>query len=289
MGRIFLYSSKSKVHTVRSGDAPYVPHFVLMPSQLDVINDYYKSSGVVNVCSVNNFHPEMLDSPAEMLGAMQSVLHCPSNGGWRRLEPVEYAALQVADARPVIAGADPIRLHPALRSGLGFATGNVLTTPMIEFLADVFDIRRFAVTDKPLACSKIRSFYHLISHETIYQMQIGGCKRVHKSDRVTLPLTAWRWCCYYRADLRTIVETPNAFLHRYYRAALPRLEEKHGDRTNAVALLMTTRRFVDFATLLWRDGIGDIKFDPERFFTREDEVEEFRKYTKNFDFLTDFS
>lgn len=289
MGRIYLYSYNGKVSTVRSGDAPFTPHFVLIPAQLDVINDYYKSSNVVNVCSVNNFHLEMLDSPEEILKAMQKVSDCAANGGWRRLEPVEYAALQVADARPVIAGVDPVRLHPALRSGLGFATGNVLTTPMMEFLGDVFDIRRFAVTDKPLACSKIRSFYHLISHETIYQMQQGQCKRVHKSDRVTLPLTAWRFCCFYKSDLRTIVETPSAFLHRYYRTSLTRLEEKHGKYTNAVALLMTTRRFVDFATLLWRDGLGDIKFDPERFFTREDEVEEFRKYTKNFDFLTDFS
>lgn len=290
MGRLFSYAVGKKVNSYQDGAAPFVPHLVLHPRQVAHITQRIKDNGGgVQVCSINHFHPEMLDSGLEMVDAMSKINATPANGGWRLLDNGEWAALQLATPGPTLIGADIVKNHPALRSGLGFATGNVLTAPLMKFLADVYDLRRFAVTNKPTRAAKMQSYYNLISHQTIFEMQNGSCKRKHRLARVSVPLTAWRYCAYYSAPLRAIMEQPNAFLHRHAHLLVDQLRERHGQEASAIALMITTRRFIDFAFLLWRDGLGDIKFEPERFFTRADEVEEFWKYTKNFDFLTDFS
>ena len=285
MGKLYAFATDTEYFQAKVGSDPFVPHLVLHPSQLNLIEDCVGKYDELNVCSVNHFHPEMLDVPEEVTRHMPDVGPGSYNGGWRQLREEEYIGLRMADPRPGVIQRYDYRIHPALKAGLAFATGACVTTPLLRFIMDVFDIRRFAVTGKPLDTSKMKSYYKLISCDSFRALQTGAPISEDRARRVMLPLSAWRACQFNGAGFHALAKLPGAFLFREYFAHLERLHESQLPNANAVALLLTTRRFIEYAFLLWRAGVGDLEFKPERFFKHEDEVEGYRHYMKNFDFL----
>lgn len=285
MGKLYAHTTATDYFEARVGDEPFVPHVLLHPTQLPLIEDLFGKYPEVNVCSVNHFHPEMFDNPEEVTRNMPDVGPGSYNGGWRQLNEEEYIALRMADPRKGVIQRYDYRIHPALKAGLAFATGACVTIPLLRFIMDVFDIRRFAVTGKPLCTSKIKSYYKLISPDSLHALQVGARITNERATRVLTPVSAWRACQYSAANLPALGQMPGAFLFRHYYAHLERLMDTNPVNANAIALLLTTRRFIDFAFLLWRSGVGDLEFKPERFFENADEVDAYKHYMKNFDYF----
>ena len=119
-------------------------------------------------------------------------------------------------------------------------------------------------------------------------MQKGLLRRKDAVDRVWLPMAAWRFCAYQDFHTQLVMQTPGAFIFRDYHRVMEAVRHSNPEHAHAIALLAASQRFVEFVFLTWRAGVGDLEFLPERFFTREDEVEGFREYMKNLDFFSGF-
>ena len=305
----YLFSYGGHLHVHRLAGNPKVVRFLSHPSQVTYIEKYCNTpASRVEVCSVNQFPQldlrdtqEKLD-PESVLDCMGKIKAAPSAGGFRRLTEPEFTALSYAsqgDGMQLAQAPESfLRLidsHPLIKGGVGFAYNHAaLPVALLNIMMIVYDIRRFNDPEHPGRYSRLKMFFRLGSPQALFKLhakQSAGSELTETENRIQLVIQAWMGQEYAFMQPADLEKVPNAFLFRHMYAKKKKYMETGMDATKAqlMGCWRANLKFLSFIRALWLSKVEDTKFEPQKFFNREDEVESFLQYIKKVDMLLDNS
>jgi hypothetical protein len=276
-------------HIFKDKDGPDVVRCVAHPSQLSIM-DEWRGIRPVEVISISHLHKSMPLS--EVCKVLPRIDRPPEAGGWRKLADMERAALAFGAygaADLLTGGVDDMHIlaegHPAFRGGFGWPYGGDMLSTALVLLGTMYDIFRFThPTQSVDDVTCLHESFQLSSPALFHRLLDAG----FVDDRTMRPgqaFLAWFPHPFGCGDPRRVDACPEAFLFR----GLRRHKEDaladglHEAAANRLAMYHVTRHYLEFVRETWLSGLGVRPFAPERFFTREDEVESFRAYMKRID------
>lgn len=284
---LYYFESGNDRHMLREG-----PHETIRAlahhSQVRMLEKF--KGNRVEVCSVSLLDRDNLGNPDEVLDFMTKVNSEPEVGGFRLLSQTELAALKMGTYRNGVPDAAYMELfaqHPFVRAGGLFPFVGNVSTWLFTFLNYIYDIRRFY--DKRLRQQNLQREFGLLTSNNLVRFF-----KEQTTDQQTLRpmLTFQAWAVHPLSSVpRDGVEAvPEAFLQRerldYYDDEVKR----HGsEQATQKALWRVTVRFLKFVELLWIEGLGGAKFDPQRFFLHRDDADSFSAFISQLDLRVDNS
>lgn len=291
MDYVHLHQGQTYVYRTRDGGNGLKVPF--LPSNYDVLEAHFGQPGL-EVCSVDTSESKKLVDPGgflEYLASRKVPLTSPYGDWHAPLEP-ELKALELAKINQVAVAGDEVEasrlfstamVHPAVRSGLGYALGNVLSVPLTFLLGTIFDIRRFIQMDGNLESVEVlQSYFRLDTPQGM--CDLVGNKATQSSRRSAFVYMAWNGVPLCTITSEQAESAPEFWLHRYYYAESRKLMDANPPhKATMLAAWKTSQRFLELIQGLWLHGIGLKEFHPEKFFPLEKDVEGFLGYIKKSD------
>ena len=257
----------------------------------------------VQLCSVSLFEEQLRQTarnPQPLLERLVLPLeleYAADAGGPRPLTSHELAALELAalDDRELLALTASesnreaffrvLERHPAVRSGLGFAFNTLLGFSLVRVLRMIYDIRRFGNASQAGRMGKFKMFFRLAGPRLFFMLyrKQGQPGESELLTRTGALVASWMDHPFYQLNAMGL-QFPDRFLFREYHRRRDELSGTHSpEEAEVLSVWQTSARLGAFIYRLWVHGVGSTRFSPEKYFTHQDEVDEFKKYCKTLD------
>ena len=299
MTSYYFYDPKGHTHILRTDGKPHVSRGFAHTSQYPLLKRLAGSSEKLEVCSVNWIKQGQPKESGDLLLLLSQLQAPASAGGWRSADQ-DMICLEVASFDPVLSmlGMNDglhntvFMKHPAVREGFLFPFPDGIPIAAMSILRMVYDLRRFVDPERARKKFFLRDHFKLLTPQRFFKL-FSSKDGVVESEDVPLKimLDAWYEQPLNSTDPKTEkARSGRAFLFRKYREVVHEMEKNHSeDRALAYGLWKTTAMFCDFLQLTWQAGLGELKFDPVRFFDDEKSTEEFYTFIKRVDKGLDIS
>ena len=299
----YLFDYDGHLHVHRLADGNKTARLLAHPSQAARIEGLIADKKKVEICSINQFPAlELTDSvkPEEVLDQMGQVKAEPNAGGFRPISDFELTALKYAyHGEGMELSKAPegfLRLidnHPLVRGGVGFAYVHAaLPVALLNLMMVIYDIRRFNDPENPGRYSRLRKFFRLSSPQAMLQLhkQLSSAGELDETGkRIQLVIQAWMGQEYAFSQPNDLDNIPSAFLfrHMYERRKSYMSSGVEQTRAHIMGCWRANLKFLGFIRSLWLCKVEGSKFEPQKFFNKECEVESFLQYIKKTDKLLD--
>ena len=287
----YLYIKDEHMHVLRDEDSKSTSRFICDPFQFSSLacRNAFVDKGA-EVCSYNFIGDYSKLEPNAVLEKMRQI---PVNnfGGWREMTDADLAVITLSNTPLKDIYPDLVVMHPAYRAGILYHSTYVSVIPTMGILKSIYDIRQFIdETGKP-QIAKFKHYFRLASpketFDTLDAMRIGinGAVKLTKlRSRMLCLITAWGVAGTAFKDEEELLKKPCAFLHREYFSYKNAFEKTYDEDTaHGLSVWKVSQRFATFIWKTYLSAIGLGKFEPERFFKRQDEVDGYFKYVKSLD------
>ena len=278
-----IYGLDDGLYICRDSNPPDINVAILQPSTAQYITNLPEDADW-HVISENLL--PMTIGKDEILGHLRSVMKVsPDIGGIRKLTSHDksYCALctsMIDDGTfNVDKASSCVRTHPAWKSGLGFMTGDVVSSDLAHVLLSIFDIRRFMRGSVKRA---LRMYFRLATAGELENLL------THEHDPELMKSAQFRLHSLVRSWLTAIHVFPQAIINQLPHAFLVRMMERQQklfeesgvsrERAENLGIYRATIKALDFIRLVWLHGIGLKCFDPFKFFPEESEAFAFVDY-----------
>lgn len=290
---ICMYRHRGETYILKDNDGQDVRLSVFEPTNFPLIVDASLDDAQPwYVCSPNVLSTEILHRAHNGLNLCREAFKTSlEKGGPRRLSEFDKACcrlrLKVSDDDSLfgVSGddmAEIVETHPAFFGGLCFMCADVVCAPLINTLNAIYDIRRFVSRGAGRTRNKLRSYFRLTNPEALLKAK----RKMDQREPLTPPeirllSLVYSWQTPSESFSRNILPAlPHMFLMREWDEYSSMFEEQGVDEDTAIDLgvFRTTLRALEFLHLTWMSGLGDLEFDPYRFFKRREEAEAFLDY-----------
>lgn len=288
---VYFYAGHTYVRQESGGDDNCF-HCLAHPTQALGIGQLLARSPVM-LCSRNvlpaDFKLEQYDLVLEQ---MARCTEAPKAGGWREatrdeLHALHWGRINVIQLSLSDKLGEALHAHPAVRGGAFFAFEQVAFPVQAGFLlANVYDIRRFTHPTRPNRCNKLFDFFRLTTPKLLQQYLRSDTTLATESvGRLRIATDSWVAAPIHMLAKKQIETQPCFWLQRFFREEEAKLLAEGQDEVRAhdLALWATTRRWLEFFRLCWLHTLGDVVFEPHRFFKYEQEVEAYRRTINKLD------
>lgn len=277
---IYQYALDGHTHMLAVGGRDGPIRIILHESQMSLIGFLSQiENREVEVCSLN-YITTALQNPKKILSEMTAV---PSNayGGWRLLKETEYSSMFMSMCNPNSIPPPIVSRHPFVRAGGCYATDEKLTFPLIALLREIADIHRFTNPHVPLSPNLLKNYFRMTNPHATHRIVQRAKLRSDGFLRALVLFTAWFSSPKPVLGKEAALASPTLFLFRdYYQELEEQLSHHPVEQARGLAFWRVSARYLTFIRNIWFSGLGIIQFEPERFFTRQDEVEGFRIHIK---------
>ena len=282
-----VYAQNDGLHICKDHDPPDINIAVLQPATARYVT-CLPEEPEWHVLSMNLL-PKRFSNSSAALEHFRGVTEVsPDIGGLRKLNDndkaccnlfLNAATLNANSTADIGNAVMDVKSHPAWKSGLGFMTGDVVSSDLMHVLAHIFDIRRFMRGSVKRA---LRMYFRLATASELERTLL------QEYDDSPLKVQQMRLLTLVHSWLSTIQSFPRAIINQLPHAFLIRLMdqqrksfEKSGvpsDRAKALGIYRATIKALDFIRLVWLHGLGIKQFDPFKFFSEESEAFAFVDY-----------